>query len=341
MLQVSEEYNNSVAKVLNERAWVKAGTAVNAGSASEAAKQAGLDWNVMLADMVALGRNQVNEYETVTDHYPVPKRQAVLKLGKDNKPNEVIGVVGDKYKIVQNMEVFSALDTLVDSGDARYTAAGEYNNGANIWMVMELPTGVQVANDPHAAYLLVQSSHDGSCAVRIRPIIERLFCANQISRIIMGKKTNDYTYVMKHTTNSVLSISDIRNITQLTYSSIQQYEEVAGTLLQRKVDERQVKNIFKSVWALPSIVEETPEHLLSQGEKRQRTIALTGRDSAWNIYSQSPTQENIRGTAFGVWQAVIEHADHYASGGAERRAVATISGRNDKIKNKALNLVLV
>jgi phage/plasmid-like protein (TIGR03299 family) len=255
-------------------------------------------------------------------------------------PESVIGVVGDKYKIVQNMEVFSALDTLVDSGDARYTAAGEYNNGANIWMVMELPTGVQVANDPHSAFLLVQSSHDGSCAVRIRPIIERLFCANQISRIIMGKKTNDYTYVMKHTTNSKLSVNDIRNITQLTYSSIQQYEEIAGTLLQRKVDDRQVKNIFKQVWALPSTVEDTPEHLLSQGEKRQRTIALTGRESAWNIYSQSHTQENIRGTAFGAWQAVIEHADHFASGGADRRAVATISGRNDKIKNKALGLVL-
>ena len=156
----------------------------------------------------------------------------------------------------------------------------------------------------------------------------------------MGKQTNDYTYVMKHTTNSQLSVNDIRNITQLTYSSIQQYEEIAGNLLQRKVDDRQVKNIFKQVWALPSTVEETPEHLLSQGEKRQRTIALTGRESAWNIYSQSQTQENIRGTAFGVWQAVIEHADHFASGGAERRAVATISGRNDKIKNKALGLVL-
>jgi phage/plasmid-like protein (TIGR03299 family) len=339
MLQVSEAYNNKVIKEMNKRAWVKAGTAVNAGSASEAAKQAGLDWNVMLAPMEAIVSSPVSRLETVTDHYPVPKRQAVLKLGKDYI-NEVIGVVGDKYKIVQNMEVFSALDTLVDSGDARYTAAGEYNNGANIWMVMELPTGVQVANDPHAAYLLIQSSHDGSCAVRIRPIIERLFCANQISRIIKGKNTNNYTYVMKHTTNSVLSVSDIRNITQLTYSSIQEYEEVAGVLLKRKVDEREVKSIFKKVWALPSTVEETPEHLLSQGEKRQRTIALTGRDSAWNIYSQSPTQENIRGTAFGVWQAVIEHADHHASGGAERRAVATISGRNDKIKNKALGLVL-
>ena len=339
MLQVSEAYNNQVAKVMNKQAWVKAGTAVNAGSASEAARQAGLDWNVMLADMEAIVETPVNTYELINNRYPVPKRQAVLKLDKDNT-NEVIGVVGDKYKIVQNMEVFSALDTLIDSGDARYTAAGEYNNGANIWMVMELPTGVQVANDPHAAYLLVQSSHDGSCAVRIRPIIERLFCANQISRIIKGKHTNDYTYVMKHTTNSVLSVSDIRNITQLTYSSIQEYEEVAGVLLQREVDKRQVKSIFKKVWALPSTVEETPEHLLSQGEKRQRTIALTGRESAWNIYNQSPTQENIRGTAFGVWQAVIEHADHYASGGAERRAVATISGRNDKIKNKALGLVL-
>jgi phage/plasmid-like protein (TIGR03299 family) len=338
-MQLSEQYLKKSAETVRKQYWAQAGTAVNAGSASEAAKQAGLDWNVMLAPMEAIVSNKVNEYETVTDHYEVPKRQAVLKLGKDNT-NQVIGVVGDKYKIVQNMEVFSALDTLVDSGDARYTAAGEYNNGANIWMVMELPTGVQVANDPHSAFLLVQSSHDGSCAVRIRPIIERLFCANQISRIIMGKQTNDYTYVMKHTTNSVLSVNDIRNITQLTYNSIQQYEEIAGTLLQRKVDDRQVKNIFKQVWALPSTVEETPEHLLSQGEKRQRTIALTGRESAWNIYSQSSTQENIRGTAFGAWQAVIEHVDHYASGGAERRAVATISGRNDKIKNKALGLVL-
>ena len=338
MQQVSEAYNNKYAAYLNEQAWVKAGTAVNAGSASEAARQAGLDWNVELSDMFVERKTIVSPYETLTNKLDVPKRQAVIKRTEDSE--SIIGVVGDKYKIVQNMEVFSALDTLVDSGDARYTAAGEYNGGANIWMVMELPVGVQVANDPHAAFLLVQSSHDGSCAVRIRPIIERLFCMNQINRIIKGKSKNGYTYVMKHTTNSQLSVNDIRNITQLTYTSIQQYETIAGTLLERKVDERQVRNIFKAVWALPSTVEETPEHLLSQGEKRQRTIALAGRESAWNIYSQSPTQENIRGTAFGVWQAVIEHADHYASGGSDRRAIATISGRNDRIKDKALDLVL-
>ena len=339
MLQVSEEYNNNVVQRMNKQAWVQAGTAVNAGSASEAARQAGLDWTVELSDMFVERKTIVSPFESITNKLDVPKRQAVIKRTEDSE--SVIGVVGDKYKIVQNMEVFSALDTLVDSGDARYTAAGEYNNGANIWMVMELPIGVQVANDPHAAFLLIQSSHDGSCAVRIRPIIERLFCANQINRIIKGKHKNAYTYVMKHTTNSELSVNDIRNITQLTYDSIQQYETIAGNMLQRKVDERTVKNIFKRVWALPSEVEDAPDHLLSQGQRRQRTIALNGRDSAWNIYSQSPTQENIRGTAFGVWQAVIEHADHHASGGSDRRAIATISGRNDRIKDKALDLILV
>ena len=337
-MQLSDAYLNKAIKNTRQQAWVQAGTAVNAGSASEAARQAGLDWMVELSNMFTERKSIVSPFESVTNKLEVPRRQAVVKRTEDKE--SVIGVVGDKYKIVQNMEVFSALDTLVDSGDARYTAAGEYNGGANIWMVMELPTGVQVANDPHAAFLLVQSSHDGSCAVRIRPIIERLFCANQINRIIKGKHKNDYTYVMKHTTNSKLSVEDIRNITQLTYTSIQEYETVASMLLSRKIDDRQVKNIFKQVWALPDIIEQMPEHLLSQGEKRQRTIALTGRDSAWNIYSQSHTQENIRGTAFGVWQAVIEHADHFASGGADRRAVATISGRNDKIKDKALNLVL-
>ena len=322
----------------NTSAWTRGGTAVEANSASEAARQAGLDWKVTLAPLQAYLSEAVNDYELITNYYEVPKKQGVLRL--DDKHTGIIGVVGEKYKVVQNMEVFSALDSLVDSGQARYTAAGEYNNGANIWMIMELPVGVNVANDPHAAFLLVQSSHDGSCAVRIRPIIERLFCRNQINRLITGKKTNDYTYVMKHTTNSKLSPSEIGNIIQLSYDSIQQYESIANTLITRGVTHSHAREFFKRVWPLPSTVEGKPYHMLTQGERRQQTIAITARDKAFDIYSESPTQENIRGTAFGMWQAVVEYADHHASGGSERLAVATLSGRNDKVKDRALGLVL-
>jgi hypothetical protein len=37
---------------------------------------------------------------------------------------------------------------------------------------------------------------------------------------------------------------------------------------------------------------------------------------------------------------VVEFADHYATGGAERLAAATLSGRNDKVKTKALSLLV-
>lgn len=326
---------------INTSSWTRGGTAVNAGSASEAARQAGLDWTVSLSDMQATYRQPIGVNDIFTHRIQVPRKQAVLKFLPGNSvPESVIGVVGDKYKVVQNMEVFNALDSLVDSGEARYTAAGEYNNGANIWMIMELPQGVQVANDPHAAFLLVQSSHDGSGAVRIRPIIERIFCANQINKLITRGRKNDYTYTMKHTTNAVLSVQDIRAITQLTYQSIAEYEETASHLLKRKADTQRAREVFRKVWPLPTTVESKPYDMLTQGERRQQTLAYAARDKAMAIYQDSPTQENIKGTDFGIWQAVVEYADHHASGGSERLAVATLSGRNDAIKNKALDLVL-
>jgi len=322
----------------NKSAWVKAGVAVNASSAAYAAEQAGLNWTVKLTDIQSYVTNQVSDYETVTDYYPITNRKAVLRLGDENK---VIGVVGHKYKVVQNMEVFSALDTLVDSGDARYAAAGEYNGGASVWMVLEIPKGIEVANDPHAAFLLVRTSHDGSASVAIKPIIERLFCSNQINGLISNKRYNSYTYRMKHTSNSKLSVDDIRNIIKLTYDAVDEYQLTADALLGIQKSHKEARDFFEKVWTLPAEVANSPYHLLNQGQKRQHTIATTARERAYDIYTESPTQENIRGTAFGLWQAVIEYADHFAGTNDNRRAVNALSGGSDKVKTKALALLTV
>jgi phage/plasmid-like protein (TIGR03299 family) len=322
-------------------AWVRGGTAVEATSAASAATQAGLNWTVRTGELQAVSTPlSIDEYGvTPATYIDVPKKQAIIR--EDN--NSVIGIVGTKYKVVQNMEVFNALDILVDAGDARYAAAGEFNGGSNIWMVLELPRGISVANDPHAAFLLVKTSHDGSSSVVIKPVIERLFCANQVNGLISNfknRKYNEYTYRMTHSTNQELSVGDIRNITNLTYQAIDDYELTANRLLDIDFSREQAVNFFKKVWALPSKVEDTPYSLLTRGERKQQTIAKDARAKAWAIYSESETQENIRGTAFGAWHAVVEFADHYATGGAERLAAATLSGRNDKVKTKALSLLV-
>lgn len=322
--------------VRNRAAWVKSGTAVEANSAADVVKQVGLDWSVSLHKLNAEIIEPVGPFDSITKQLEVPKKHAVIKTTKDGSQS-AIGVVGDRYKVFQNEEIFSSLDTLIESGEARYAAAGEYDGGAKVWMLMSLPRQVEIASDPHAAFLLARTSHDGSCSVIIKPIIERLFCMNQINRVVYKGK-NKNTYTLTHTTNSKLVVSDIRNILDIAYTTIDSYQEMAMHLMQKDADTAKAVEYFKKVFPLPTKTEFAPLDSLSKGEKNARSRALTARAKALAIYSESPTQENIRGTEFGLWQAVIEYADHHSSRDA---AIATLTQRNDGIKQRALELLTV
>jgi len=110
-------------KPKNMSNWVKSGTAVTATSASDVARQAGLDWSVSLHNMTASYLIPGTEQSTPLE---VKHKVAVVKTTPFGD-TQVIGVVGNRYQPFQNNEIFSALDSLIDSGDARYAAAGEYD----------------------------------------------------------------------------------------------------------------------------------------------------------------------------------------------------------------------
>jgi hypothetical protein len=158
---------------------------------------------------------------------------------------------------------------------------------------------------------------------------------NQINKIYRTK--NKYTYSLNHTSNAFLSVSEIANIIQLTYDMANDYTELADMLLAKQASHEHAKNYFKKVFPLPTKIEEAPYHLLSTGEKKQFTNAINARSKAFDIYSASPTQENIRNTEFGMWHAVIEWADYNAKG--KNLAVSTMAGRNDGVKTRALELL--
>jgi hypothetical protein len=116
------------------------------------------------------------------------------------------------------------------------------------------------------------------------------------------------------------------------------YSDMANHYLQREADRAQAIAYFKRVWALPAHIENSPIEMLSKGEKNARARARNARDKAMTIFAESPTQENIRNTEFGLWQAVVEYADHHSVRDA---SIATIAGRNDGIKLRALELLSV
>lgn len=306
------------------------GEAVTATSARDAAQQAGLDWHVQLADVQALAvsNDGVNTLE-------VPSTFATIRTNKDNTQS-VLGTVGGRYKVFQNDEMFSGLDALVDSGDARYAYAGEVKGGAQVYMVLELPNEVKIANDPHACYLVARTSHDGSTALQISPSVTRLRCTNQIAGIFAKAGT----YTLRHTTNAEFKIEDIRRIIPVTYEGIKAYELIGNKLINEKLTDAEVDAIFKKMWDLPSIIEQTPYGMLSAGQKRQFNAATVARATARNIYrGETGTQEELRGTRFGAFQAIVEYADHFSHKAESVRAERIITGSADRIKSKALALL--
>jgi hypothetical protein len=189
----------------NVSAFTKSGTGVEATSANDVARQANLDWTVSLHDLSASYTIPGNEQPNML---PVKNRLAVVKTTALGEAT-TIGVVGKRYQPFQNAEVFSSLDSIIDSGEARYSAAGEYDGGAKVWMLLQLPDSMEIKGDPHAAFILAKTSHDGSSSVIIRPVIERLWCHNQINKIYRG--TNKFTYMLRHTSNAQLNPAEIAN----------------------------------------------------------------------------------------------------------------------------------
>ncbi len=320
--------------------WFKSGSAVTATSASDVARQAGLDWSVSLHDLSA--SYQVPGAESPTS-IPIKNKFGVVKTTPFGDAIG-IGVVGNRYQVFQNAEIFSCLDVLIDSGEARYAAAGEYDNGAKVWMLLQLPQEITVADDPHAAFILARTSHDGSSSVIIKPIIERLYCSNQINKIYNNK--NAFTYTLKHTSGNKLEPAHVGDILKLSYQHIAEYTAVANKLMNVQVSRDAAVAYFKRVFPLPSAIENAPTALLSASERRLLSRVHSSRMSAMDIYEYSSTQENIRGTAFGLWQAIIEHTDHGMRGAMTNKKIVNagtkaLVGKTDGIKVKALELLNV
>ena len=71
----------------------------------------------------------------------------------------------------------------------------------------------------------------------------------------------------------------------------------------------------------------------------QLARANNARHTTMDIYSNSPTQENIRGTEFGLWQAVVEYADHGKQDIRTLSGIRAMSGASDNLKVRALELL--
>ena len=156
---------------VRETPWHGLGVKVEeAVSSGEALWLSGLDWHVVQKDIYAEDK-KINGY----------------KANVRDSDGKVLGVVSDRYRIVQNDEAFAFTDALLGEG-VRYETAGSLSEGRQIWMLARLPEKYIINGDEIAPYLVFSNSHNGSGAVRVAITPIRVVCQNTLNLALNAAK---------------------------------------------------------------------------------------------------------------------------------------------------------
>lgn len=157
---------------VREAPWHGLGNRVeHALSSFDALQEAGLDWNVVQRSILT---------DTLME---IPGFKANIR----DTDNQVLGVVTNRYKIVQNHEAFAFTDDLLGEG-VQYETAGSLQNGRKVWLLAKLPKNYIISGDRISPYLVFSNSHDGSGSIKVAMTPIRVVCQNTLNLALNNTK---------------------------------------------------------------------------------------------------------------------------------------------------------
>lgn len=150
---------------VREAPWHGLGVRVESALNSEdALVMSGLNWNVIQKPIMTASGNLIPGY----------------KANIRDSDNRVLGVVTDRYRVVQNSEAFAFTDALLGEG-VKYETAGSLQDGKKIWILAKLPDKYIIEGEQIGPYLVFSSSHDGSGSIKVAMTPIRVVCQNTLN----------------------------------------------------------------------------------------------------------------------------------------------------------------
>ena len=282
-----------------EPAWHNLGTVfdldadVNTATMLDLAHLSG--WNVTLEAI----SGAFSGYNFVTEPYMVTRTNPF-----DQTQTDVLAVVGDKYKIVQNEDLFGFGDAILDGGGL-WETAGSIKNGRVVFGSLsidrEIVVGAGSADDVTKVYLLVNTSHDGSLAVQASITPVRVVCQNTLN-LALGRVKQ--TFKMRHTTEVEGKMLAAREALGLTFKYADAFEAEANALYQVEVTKQQFDKIIEAAYPKP---EKDVKGAVKRWESKRDLLM-----GIWSGTADGPnTTEAITGTAWGALNTLTERLDWY------------------------------
>ena len=265
---------------VRETPWHGLGTRVNeALNSEEALTAAGLDWNVIQEPIYT-------ETEELIEGY---------KANVRDTDRQVLGVVTDRYKIVQNQEAFAFTDELLGEG-VRYETAGSLQGGRKVWLLAHLPHEYIISGERISPYLVFFNSHDGSGAIKaaITPI--RVVCQNTLN---LALSTAKRSWSMIHTGDIKGKMQEAKDTLFMAEKYMDNLGKEFETLRKKKLTDQQVLDYIEIL--LPLEEDSTPQQI-----KNMKRL----REDMKMRYFDAPDLQHIGKNAYRFINAVSDFATH-------------------------------
>jgi len=283
------------------------------------------NWNVRLSPL--------------TDHISeswndVSNAQLVVRTNPFNGGTDVLATVGKRYKPVQNEELFAFADNIHDADpNCRWESAGSLKQGKVVFGTVDIPRTMvldpQGANDQTKLYLIVWTSHDGSVAVQAAITPVRVVCQNTLNLAMRNAKQS---FKIRHTQSVEGRIQVARETLGLALGYFDEFEKEAQELFKQEITNAEFSKLIQSIYPKP---EKDAKGALKKWENKVILID--------DLYHNSPTNANIKGTKWGAFNALTERLDYFRSGrGNSETLMAGASGFDPVLtaeKNKLYRMV--
>lgn len=259
--------------------WHQLGVKVDeALSSQQAIKMAGLDWTVDAQPIQVVGGQVIDG----------------MKANVRSSDHKVLGVVSDRYKIVQNADAFAFTDILLGEG-VKYETAGSLSSGKRVWLLAKMETS-KVCGDDVDPYLVFTNSHDGSGAVKVAVTPIRVVCQNTLT---LALSTAKRTWSTKHCGDIQGKMDDARNTLGFAASYMENLKEEADKLTQVVVLAPQFADFLMKMFPTNS---KMSERQIANVENQRKAVA--------EIYNHKDDIQKFHGTAYGVLNAVADYLPH-------------------------------
>lgn len=239
---------------------------------------AGLNWTVEPQKVTVLGENTA-----------IPNVVANVR----SSDGKVLGVVSDRYKIVQNLDAFAFTDTLI-GGDVRYETAGALNDGRRVWLLAKMPS-MKIVGDEVEPYMCFTNTHDGKGAVRVLMTPVRVVCNNTLNLAISGAKR---AWSVRHVGDINAKIAEARETLGLAEEYMVNLGQYADHLANVRVDEDTLQRVLGAMFD----VKETDT------DQKKRN-AQKFKDNFMICYA-APDIAKFAGTAWGAVNAMADMVAH-------------------------------